>query len=188
MEYAYIHFQKLAYFLHFPTIVVWTGIFMIFLINDDVAGLGVKFISRWIISHGFWIRIFRINDDVAGLGVKFICRWMLSHGFWIRIFRINDDVAGLIWWISERSPWLNISSLRSSQRWKEKEGSLFCILSCSTHHPNPTPNTKKSSKSWKSWFKTPIQCPTLNNSWNPIIPKIRDSKPGYRIKPDYPQV
>ena len=52
-------------------------------------------------------------------------------------------------------PCLNISPLRSSHRRNEKEGSLFCILSCGTHHPNQRPAGK--------------------NPRNPVNP---DSKPG----------
>ena len=51
---------------------------MIFLINDDVACLEVKFIRRWILSHGFWITDFkdywisRIMDNTADLKVSIL--------------------------------------------------------------------------------------------------------------------
>ena len=154
--------QKLVLFLHFPTILVWIRIFRI---TDDVAGLEVKFIRRWILSHGFWIRIFRI-------------------------FRITDDFAGLIFRVKGMGAYI-LHFADAIIAAAKRKADIF-INFMLRHAPyQPTPNAKKSSKSCKSWFKTPyqrlllkileilkilIQNPnqrtTLKNPCNPIILKI----------------
>jgi hypothetical protein len=75
---------------------------------------------------------------------------------------INDDVAGLILRVMGMGDYILhfVAAIIASAL--KKAGIFFCILCCSTHHVS--------------------QRPRLKNLRNPENP---DSKPSYRIKPDY---